>query len=65
MSNKLVWIVEDSEGNIQSNWSTGTRVYTRLHNAKVACKKACWNNSRYKVVEYELTPTGLEFKKDE
>lgn len=65
MSNKLVWVVEDKDGNVRSNWSTGTRVYTRKHNAISACKKAGWNNDSYKVVEYELVTTGQEYSKDE
>jgi hypothetical protein len=60
MSNKLVWVVEDKDGNIKSNWSTGTRIYTRKHNAEQACKKENWNTLRYVVVEYELVPTQKE-----
>lgn len=65
MTKKLVWIVEDIEtGDIRSNWSTGTRVYTRKHNAENACSKNnhSWRNSppRYHVVEYELVPTSVE-----
>ena len=58
MSEKLVWIVEDSEGNIRSNWSTGTRIYTRIHNALARLGR--WN-CKYKVVEYKLVPTGKEY----
>ncbi len=64
MTKKLVWIVEDSEtGQIRSNWSTGTRVYTRKKNAEAALKKAWWRTdipSPYRVVEYELVPTEKE-----
>ena len=55
MSNKkLVWIVENEDGSIRSNLSTGTRIYTKKHNALNRL------NSRFnnKVVEYELVPTG-------
>lgn len=57
MSEKLVWIVEDSDGNIRSNWSTGTRIYTRIHNALA---RLGGYYSKYKVVEYKLVPTGKE-----
>ena len=65
MTKKLVWIVEDIEtGSIRSNWSTGTRVYTRKHNAEAACKKnnCNWRNDppSYHVVEYELVLTSTE-----
>ena len=64
MTKKLVWIVEDSEtGQIRSNWSTGTRVYTRIHNA--LARLGGWVNGRYKVVEYELVPTGKEYTEKE
>ena len=59
MSEKLVWIVEDSDGNIRSNWSTGTRIYTRIHNALARLGGYC--SSMYKVVEYKLVPTGKEY----
>lgn len=61
MTKKLVWIVEDKEtGQIRSNWSTGTRVYTRIHNA--LARLGGWGiAARYKVVEYELVPTGKEY----
>ena len=60
MSKKLVWIVEDKEsGEIRANWSTGTRVYTRIHNA--LARLGGWSKDRYKVVEYELVPTGKEY----
>ena len=55
MSNKkLVWIVENEDGSIRSNINTGTRIYTKKHNALNRL------NSRFnnKVVEYELVPTG-------
>lgn len=64
MTKKLVWIVEDSEtGQIRSNWSTGTRVYTRIHNA--LARLGGWGSARYKVVEYELVPTGKEYTEKE
>jgi hypothetical protein len=64
MTKKLVWIVEDKEtGQIRSNWSTGTRVYTRIHNA--LARLGGWNKGHYKVVEYELVPTGEEYTEDE
>lgn len=41
MSKKLVWIVEHIEtGEVRSNWSTGTRIYSRKKNAEAAAKKA-------------------------
>ena len=55
---KLVWIVEDKEtGRVRANWSTGTRVYTRKHNAENTCRKLNGRAERYHVVEYELVPT--------
>lgn len=65
MTKKLVWIVEDKEtGQIRSNWSTGTRVYTRIHNA-LARLGAYGLAYKYKVVEYELVPTGEEYTEKE
>ena len=55
---KYVWIVQNIKtGELVSNYSTGTRVYTKRHNAiqrfnKMRCKEG------YAVVEYELVPTG-------
>lgn len=61
MTKKLVWIVENIEtGQVRSNWSTGTRIYSRKKNAEAALKKAWWRTdipSPYRVVEYELVPT--------
>lgn len=55
MSNKkLVWIVENEDGSIRSNLSTGTRIYTKKHNALNRLNPRINN----KVVEYELVPTG-------
>lgn len=55
MSNKkLVWIVENEDGSIRSNLSTGTRIYTKKHNALNRLN----TRSNNKVVEYELVPTG-------
>lgn len=62
MTKKLVWIVEDRKtGAVKSNWSTGTRVHTRKHNAEVACRKARYGSGEnpYVVVEYELVPTEV------
>lgn len=59
MSEKLVWIVEDKDGNIRSNWSTGTRIYTRIHNA--LARLGGYRSNMYKVVEYKLVPTGKEY----
>lgn len=62
MTKKLVWIVEDREtGAVKSNWSTGTHVYTRKHNAEAACRKAYYGSGAnpYVVVEYELVPTEV------
>lgn len=65
MAKKLVWIVEDTEtGEIRSNWSTGTRVYTRLHNA-LARLGGARRSRQCKVVEYELVPTGTEYTEEE
>lgn len=56
---KLVWIVEDKKtGHTRANWSTGTRVYTRKHNAEAACRKL--NGGVYHVVEYALVPMNKE-----
>lgn len=63
MTEKLVWIVEDSDGNIRSNWSTGTRIYTRIHNA--LARLAGWKSGCYKVVEYKLVPTGKEYTEED
>jgi len=64
MTKKLVWIVEDIEtGQVRSNWSTGTRIYSRKKNAEAALKKAWWRTdipSPYRIVEYELVPTEKE-----
>ena len=64
MTKKLVWIVENIEtGEVRSNWSTGTRIYSRKKNAEAALKKAWWRTdvpSPYRVVEYELVPTEKE-----
>ncbi len=64
MTKKLVWIVENIEtGQVRSNWSTGTRIYSRKKNAEAALKRA-WRRtdvpSPYRVVEYELVPTEKE-----
>ena len=62
MTKKLVWIVENIEtGQVRSNWSTGTRIYSRKKNAEAALKRA-WvhaNACPYRVVEYELVPTEV------
>lgn len=63
MTEKLVWIVEDSDGNIRSNWSTGTRIYTRIHNA--LARLGGRYNAKYKVVEYKLVPTGKEYTEED
>lgn len=60
MTKKLVWIVEDkTTGKVRANWSTGTRIYTRIHNA--LARLGGWSKDHYKVVEYELVPTGKEY----
>ena len=62
--NKLVWIVEDANGVHKTNYSTGTKIYTKLHNAKAAC----WHYDKSKmmrVVEYALVPTGNTFTREE
>lgn len=64
INKKLVWIVEDAEGNHKTNSSTGTKIYTRLSNAK----SACWHYDKSKVmqvIEYELVPTGNVFGKED
>ena len=64
MTKKLVWIVEDIEtGQVRSNRSTGTRIYSCKKNAEAALRKAWWRTdvpSPYRVVEYELVPTEKE-----
>ena len=58
MSNKkLVWIVENEDGSIRSNINTGTRIYTKKHNALNRLNTRTNNE----VVEYELVPTGAKY----
>lgn len=54
MTEKLVYLVEDAQGDKQSNYSTGTRVYTRKSNACSLSKRM----RETSVVEYQLVPTG-------
>lgn len=50
-----IYIVVDSEGEHRANWSTGTRVWTRQHNALQAAKKFSWGAQKYKVLEFDLS----------
>lgn len=56
---KYVYQVEDKNGNRKVNHSTGTRIYTRKQNALNKC------HYDFKVVEYELVPTGNTFTEAE
>jgi hypothetical protein len=47
-----VYQIENSEGKVQINYATGTRIYTRKQNALNKC------HGELKVVEYKLVPTG-------
>lgn len=60
MTEKLVYLVEDAQGNKQSNYSTGTRVYTRKSNACNLSKRMLGKS----VVEYQLVPTGNVYDDD-
>jgi hypothetical protein len=62
MTERLVWLVEDKEGVMSHNYSTGTRVYTRKHNA---CKLSIQYGNKYDsyAFEYQLVPTGNVYDK--
>ena len=59
MANKVVYVVEDKAGSQFTSYS-GTKVYTRKHNA---CNLV---NDYHKTlaVEYELVPTGRKYNKE-
>jgi len=55
MNTKYVWLVLDEKEKVQSNWSTGTKVYTRKHNAENRCALLnSWEPERFRVVKYRL-----------
>lgn len=60
MTEKLVYLVENAQGDKHSNYSTGTRVYTRKSNA---CSLSKCNRGTF-VVEYQLVPTGNIYDKN-
>jgi hypothetical protein len=48
---KIYLVVEKETGTIRSNWSTGTRVWTRKANALAFAR----GTQMYKVIEYDLS----------
>jgi hypothetical protein len=51
---KIYIVVEKESGTAVSNWSTGTRVWTRKHNALNHASKS-WRKEACKVLEYDLS----------
>ena len=50
---KIYLVVEKETENRVSNWSTGTRVWTRKHNALRQLHG--WRKEKCKVLEYDLS----------
>lgn len=52
---KIYVVVNKSDRKLRSNWSTGTRIWTKEHNARLFLSKNNWRKDVLELHEYDLS----------